>query len=393
MLFPPSAYGNNNNNNNNTDSTGTTFRLREGHVEGGDTEDSVHADRFPGFQYDEDRYDSDDDDDDDDDDENDDGFEVMDRHDRALATASATTAIQELKEEIQELKTTLEENMTKQDRVLQTFSQQTSQDYTNQSMALLRNETNSTGKADPANKLSSTTTEDAIVSLHAIRASLQAKEGSGHDENNGDKDNSEKELLKETLSRLDLVLKRLTTGDNTAPTSIVPPLNNGSGVPMENGGDKGEDDAVQLAIQKLLGENQDIPIESFLSGIQMLHLYMLNLSNHSHVPKYRKIYTSNDRYQKTVKPLSGAEDLFRAVGFEPNGNHWAWKVDLKDKEGLNKAKAKLTEAVEALAMLKSEEKCRERELSRGAASMKDDADTAAAAATADKPKTATVATE
>lgn len=76
-------------------------------------------------------------------------------------------------------------------------------------------------------------------------------------------------------------------------------------------------------LRKLAVENTS---EDLLAGTPILFLYVTNLAAHPTVPRYRKIYTSNESFQK-VQRLEGATDLLRLLGFREANNCWEWSLD------------------------------------------------------------------
>jgi len=105
-------------------------------------------------------------------------------------------------------------------------------------------------------------------------------------------------------------------------------------------------DPLYKAIEQLVLDNDSIALKE---GVQFLYLYVLNLSNHPHVPRYRKIYTSNESFQK-VGTLNGGKELLLALDFiEESDNLLAWKPVENEQQSVKK----LTEALAALSILKS----------------------------------------
>ena len=83
------------------------------------------------------------------------------------------------------------------------------------------------------------------------------------------------------------------------------------------------------AIWALANDNE---IHAVRTGAQLLYLYCVNVSSHPRVPRYRKIFTSNESFQSNVAPLKGAQALLEAVGFvqmdnvsgKPAADYWEW---------------------------------------------------------------------
>jgi hypothetical protein len=90
------------------------------------------------------------------------------------------------------------------------------------------------------------------------------------------------------------------------------------------------------------------------AGINMLYLYLRNLSNHPTVPRYRKIYTNNATYSKNVVLLDGGKELLKSVGFEEFASFLEWNDGEDDdgEEGGENRLALVKDAVAALELLK-----------------------------------------
>uniref|UniRef100_A0A7S1ZPL7 PUB domain-containing protein n=1 Tax=Ditylum brightwellii TaxID=49249 RepID=A0A7S1ZPL7_9STRA len=90
------------------------------------------------------------------------------------------------------------------------------------------------------------------------------------------------------------------------------------------------------------------------AGINMLYLYLRNLSNHPTVPRYRKIYTNNATYSKNVVLLDGGKELLKSVGFEEFASVLEWNDGEDDdgEEGGENRLALVKDAVAALELLK-----------------------------------------
>lgn len=85
--------------------------------------------------------------------------------------------------------------------------------------------------------------------------------------------------------------------------------------------------SLHRALQRLAQE-QDTSASSSSrrQGLSMLFLYVNNLATQPRVPRYRKIFKSNESFQK-VEQLSGARELFLSVGFVEgsNTNYLEWQ--------------------------------------------------------------------
>lgn len=120
---------------------------------------------------------------------------------------------------------------------------------------------------------------------------------------------------------------------------------------------------VRTSIINLVRQNVG-NVKALKAGTQILFLYVSNLSKNPHVPKYRKVFTSNQSFQK-VEQLEGSRELLYAVGFVSSGDNrvleWppateegknATKLTTQEKETLVQTYC-LSEVAAALAILKS----------------------------------------
>jgi hypothetical protein len=88
-------------------------------------------------------------------------------------------------------------------------------------------------------------------------------------------------------------------------------------------------------------------------GSQLLYLYLVNLSGKPDNPRYRKIYSSNQSFQK-VESLAGGKDLLHAVGFvlDEGKNFLEWVPSCSPEEEIA-ALVLVKEAASSLSVLKS----------------------------------------
>ncbi|CAB9501266.1 expressed unknown protein [Seminavis robusta] len=121
---------------------------------------------------------------------------------------------------------------------------------------------------------------------------------------------------------------------------------------------------VRKAFIDLVRQNAEDPT-GLKTGVQMLFLYINNLSKNPHVPRYRKIFTSNESYKK-VDRLQGGRDFLSSLGFvlsadervlewpppEPEADGTEKTLTVQDKEKLVET-YHLVKVVEALTVLKS----------------------------------------
>jgi PUB domain len=121
--------------------------------------------------------------------------------------------------------------------------------------------------------------------------------------------------------------------------------------PINDSSSRGNDDAdttsLANALSQLVLDNPDAAQRQ--AAAQMLYLYVVNLSSHPKVPRYRKICITNETYRHNVQPVQGADALLRAVGFRQRGNAWEWEPP---DEGVSVDR--LRQAAAALSILKVE---------------------------------------
>jgi hypothetical protein len=183
--------------------------------------------------------------------------------------------------------------------------------------------------------------------------------------------------LSSTLERLDAVLASMSSDvthfrnrSAVPPTTDCPVVSNTlmtfSTEPI-NSMDQpvGSVHRLAAALSLLAMENE---LTAMRVGAQLLYLYVVNLASHPRVPRYRKIYTSNDSYQKNVAQLKGAREFLAAVGFVEqetgsSASYWEWSPSAGNGEdnrptSNNDAREemflqRLKEAAAALSVLKT----------------------------------------
>lgn len=104
---------------------------------------------------------------------------------------------------------------------------------------------------------------------------------------------------------------------------------------------------LERSIQTLVERNTP---EDLRAGTQLLYLYVSNLSNHPTAPRYRKIFTTNDSFQKVDRLVGGKEFLF-SIGFLVTGNCMEWKPRPADDTDYHREL--LNNALSALNVLKT----------------------------------------
>jgi hypothetical protein len=192
--------------------------------------------------------------------------------------------------------------------------------------------------------------------------------------------------LQRTLDKLDATLNGMMTttsssnniriqppptaarvqSSSSASTSPIPPVrqvshiqtnnnnNNHSSAAKEGNGvnDHGvnnNDCSLANALSQLVLDNPDVTKRQ--AAAQMLYLYVINLSSHPKVPRYRKIFSNNESYRTHVQHVAGADALLRAVGFVSRGPAWEWEPPPEEEQhGTNVDR--LRQAAAALTILK-----------------------------------------
>ena len=263
-------------------------------------------------------------------------------------------AQQSTMEVMQKVTQILETQCSQQERILQQLSNFTTKQVTDQSMNLLRNHTT----------LSTTSDQSCIAQeLEEIKTELM-KLSSSKSENGNDLE--WKKQLEKCLTQLQECLKRVETLkatsflNTTAVAAAVstdtvddPPIVTMSSslacqprtTPVSQSPENSKPFLLREAIRKLAEENEAGPLRA---GAQMLYMFVINLSSHPHVPRYQKIFTSNESFQM-VNQLKGGKDLLVAVGFEEKGNCFEWQGGSDDDCDT----IYLKEAAAALSILKS----------------------------------------
>jgi hypothetical protein len=224
----------------------------------------------------------------------------------------------ESNDDIQKVMEMLEVNFAKQQGLLQQISNRTNKQLTDESMNLLRN----IGSTSNNN-----TTRNLVHELEEIKQQLEAlwtRKGN---------DSVWETQLEECLTLLKECMTKISSDDpleksSSASVTPIPVLNGSSSafIPQDAAlrvaPSEGDSKSVLLrqAIRRLAEQNEPA---SLRAGAQLLYLYVINLSSHPHVPRYQKIFTTNESFQK-VQELQGGIDLLLAVGFQQTANCLEW---------------------------------------------------------------------
>lgn len=142
--------------------------------------------------------------------------------------------------------------------------------------------------------------------------------------------------LHETLDKLDTTLN----GINGAAITSIPPIHRYS---SETQGYNVT--SLASALTQLILDNPNAT--KLQAAAQMLYLYVINLSSHPRIPRYRKIFTSNETYKNHIADIVGADSLLQAIGFVERTSAWEWEPS--DEEACLEC---LRQAAAALSILK-----------------------------------------
>lgn len=236
-------------------------------------------------------------------------------HERQSAAASASNDnFRVLTQQIQELTDLVKAQNESHQRLLKSINMQQTAQMTDQSMALLKR---SQPLSEVKDLLLQLPSDNELVqkALEILNKHLEAE----MDQNQPQYQNTS---IPSTDMHYDQQMTTQSQQETPSPTTLL-----------------------RQAIQRLALEADNVA--DLQSGCQVLYLYVIHLSSHPHVPRYRKIFTSNDSFQK-VEKLPGAVDLLLAVGFVQCDGYLEWKP-----ENEHEALKTLQMASAALTILKS----------------------------------------
>lgn len=236
---------------------------------------------------------------------------------------------------MQEVIRVLETYCSQQERILQQLSNFKTKQVTDQSMNLLRN--------------SGTSREALIKQLTEIKAELTTIVAVISQPETTTNGKSWEKRLEESLLQLRECMRRLqqdTTGPVSSDAVVHVESTSAFKSPVVRKQEPSPGKALSLreAIRTLAEENESSQLRE---GAQLIYLYVINLSSHPHVPRYRKIFTSNESFQK-VEQLVGGKKLLLALGFVEKPNCLEWEGGESEEE-----MTYLKEAAAALSILKS----------------------------------------
>jgi hypothetical protein len=221
--------------------------------------------------------------------------------------------------QIEELKTIVQAQNESHDRVLHSLTAQQAKRMTDQSMTLLKRSQRMERIKSLLESLLPHDKDDTLKKAIAMVNECLDEE-------------KEDTVLQQQQHRQDDVMVAVShRSTDAANRATVESSSNASILPQ--------------VIQRLVLEND--ATADMNSGCQVLYLYVTHLSSHPHVPRYRKIYTSNGSFQK-VEKLAGGLDLLLAVGFTKFDGYLEWQPQ-NEQEALKTLQA----ASMALSILKN----------------------------------------
>lgn len=257
----------------------------------------------------------------------------------------------QLVDQVESLVETLRTQTSKQEQMILRLARQSETKLTDQSVNLLRKDTNTESAASVSESLRDIRQE--LSNLHLAIAGLDEKKALETDWES---------RLKLSIDRLDSTLARIkpeaeeekpTVADSEKVHTSALSIGASESVSTTLLTDSATSSPSLLdAIRQLAEQNEPRQLRD---GAQLLYLYVVNLASNPRIPRYRKIYTTNESFQK-VDGLVGGKELLTAVGFADQGNCLEWlpshrsDVDSAQEESYV---LRLKEAAEALGVLKS----------------------------------------
>lgn len=257
-----------------------------------------------------------------------------------------------LTKQVQTLVEALEKQSIEHREIVKRLSQQSDARQTNESMQRLRAEQASQSINDSLTTVNLTLfckLAEIQAELSSLRRDVQSVPQAA------DKWN---ERLSTTLEQVDTCLIELKKSEDGPDTTVdKTPVRTKFTWPPETTEDDGAQDApdkssretgthaVASALRRLILENDATTVRVCA---QMLYLYTINLANEPGIPRYRKIFTSNESFERVDK-LKGGRELLRAVGFQDRDDVLEWEPGDDEERYL----CLLNEVSTALGILKS----------------------------------------
>ena len=264
-----------------------------------------------------------------------------------------------LAEQVQTLVEALQKQSAEHCEIVKRLSQQLEKQQTNESMQRLRAENTSS----PTQNLSSAATMAVFCKLTEIQAELSSLRRDLRACLPAESSEKWDERLSCTLDQVQSCVAKLQTDSRSSSRAVVdttpvrPIMNwadetangqeaNKTTTTGSSTTDETDTHAVASALRQLVLENDATPLRV---GAQLLYLYAVNLVTHPTIPRYRKIFTANESFQR-VDTLKGGRELLRAVGFKDGDKALEWEPG-QDKE--EHYLSLMNEVSTALGILKS----------------------------------------
>jgi len=258
----------------------------------------------------------------------------------------------ELSQQVQEIKSLVQEQVRSQEKILTYLTMQQTKKVTDQSMELLREcDVEHISADDDGSFLVMEEVKSLLEQQLVEDPSLSSSGGCSYVQQALQKiENHQQERVTDSsssnINHSQLHDDSLIGAPNTSRVANTNEEDTGHDELMDDVSINDTHTSLKLSIQRLATENNSNESE-LQSGCQVLYLYVVHLSSNPHVPRYRKIYTSNDSFRQ-VELLHGGMDLLLAVGFVKNEGYLEWAPQDEDV-----AMQCLQEASAALTILKS----------------------------------------
>ena len=300
------------------------------------------------------------DDEEDDEEEEDEDDEIVFMQDNGVDHEVAAALIQEkLLQQVESIAENLKANVEVQEKVLKKLSQGSS--ITDQSMTFLREQRSTSSASEKRNP------QETLLKLWAEMVEIKSELRSLHVEKLEDASQEKARTVLVSLENCidELKASILCNTDNPPEPNSQPSATHQTQVLKSETNDKpkeaseGDENKVSAEIPHTLRDSiralaEQNEATALRVGCQLLYLYIINLSGKPDNPRYRKIFTCNESFQK-VETLKGGKELLYAVGFsssDEKGSSLQWLPDGTVEEE-TVAMAKLKEAASALSILKS----------------------------------------
>lgn len=290
-------------------------------------------------------------------------------HNHTVQESARSDATEKLAEQVQRLIAALQKQSEEHRELVKRLSQQNDTRKTNESMQRLLREQQQQQKIENVNSNATVAETAATMAVFCKLAEIQVELASIQRTVKDSPVDTEKwdDRLDATLEQIQSCLSKLNPENKDSSASIFDATPTRPKMPWmhesttsEGVNNKTENldetegpptttntNAVADAFRQLVLENDPTQLRV---GAQLLYLYAINLANHSKIPRYRKIFTSNESFQK-VNTLKGGRELLRALGFEDADNWLEWKPGNEEEEAYYLSQ--LNEVSVALGILKS----------------------------------------